>query len=149
MSNENNLNLKLMTVILKTNQSIENAIRKDVLKYGLNPTEFSALEFLYHKGSMSIQKLNRDILISKSTMSYCLDQLTLKKLINRKTNKEDRRSTDVELSEKGKEFMDKIFPEHKKFLETLFNELTNDEKEALISNLKKVGFKAVRMKEEE
>lgn len=146
MSDERNL--KLMTVFLKSAQSVENAVRKDVLKYALNPTEFSALEIIYHKGSLPISEITKKILISNSTMTYCLDQLVSKKLIIKTTNQDDRRSTYVDLTKRGQKFMDEIFSHHIKFINELFLDIKEEDKELLISVLKKIGYNAINLKED-
>ncbi|WP_324199201.1 hypothetical protein [Carnobacterium viridans] len=51
--------LKALTVLLKSSSSVLDVIKKDMIKYGLNPTEFSVLELLYSKGDQPIQYIGK------------------------------------------------------------------------------------------
>src|SRR5690554_1491516 len=125
---ENNIDLRLMTILLRSSQSIEAAIRLEVGKYNLNPTEFGVLEVLYNKGRLPIQSIMEKILIAKSSMSYCIEQLVNKKLVNKKQDDDDRRIYFIELTNQGVKFMDQMFPKHVKFINNLFNTVEDKNK---------------------
>lgn len=72
--------LKGVTVILRASQAIQEVIRKDVANYGLNPTEFSVLELLYHKGDQPIQMIGKKVLISSGSITYVVDKLEQKNM---------------------------------------------------------------------
>lgn len=101
--------LKAVTVILRASQAILEVIRKDVAKYGLNTTEFSVLELLYHKGDQPIQTIGKSVLISSSSITYVVDKLEQKKYVVRKGCQEDRRVIYATLTNTGRRFMDEIF----------------------------------------
>lgn len=145
---ENNIDLRLMTILLRSSQSIEAAIRHEVAQYNLNPTEFGVLEVLYHKGMLSIQSIMEKILIAKSSMSYCLEQLVHKNLVRKQQDDHDRRIYFIELTNNGKLFMDKMFPKHIKFINNLFNSVDEENKNTLVKSLKEIGLKAQSIKED-
>jgi MarR family transcriptional regulator, 2-MHQ and catechol-resistance regulon repressor len=111
----------------------------DVKKYGLNLTEFAVLELLFHKGDQPIQKIGKKILISSGSITYVLDKLESKQLIERAPCAKDRRVIYGRLTEKGSAFMNQIFPQHQQQLEQFFSGLGEKEKEVLINLLKKIG----------
>ena len=115
--------LKVVTVILRASQAILEVIRKDVAKYGLNPTEFSVLELLYHKGDQPIQTIGKSVLISSSSTTYVVDKLEQKKYIVRKGCSEDRRVVYATLTTTGRKFMDEIFPQHQEVMSKLFESI--------------------------
>jgi len=137
--------LKAVTVILRASQVIEDAIRKDVANYGLNPTEFSVLELLYHKGEQPIQMIGKKVLISSSSITYVVDKLEQKKYVRRKGCPEDRRVTYAVLTNEGKALMERIFPQHEMKIREIFQDLHTDEIKDTISLIKRIGLRAKRL----
>ncbi|MDQ0227924.1 MarR family winged helix-turn-helix transcriptional regulator [Metabacillus niabensis] len=137
--------LKAVTVILRASQVIEDAIRKDVANYGLNPTEFSVLELLYHKGEQPIQMIGKKVLISSSSITYVVDKLEQKKYVRRKGCPEDRRVTYAVLTNEGKALMERIFPQHELKIREIFQDLHTDEIKDTISLIKRIGLRAKRL----
>ena len=136
--NRKEKSLQALIGILRTSSTLEQIVRKDVACYGLNMTEFSVLELLYHKGRQTTQTIKNKILIASSSTTYVVDQLEKKEHVRRDICKEDKRVTYVEITESGKALMDEIFPLHAKKIETCFGKLTEDELVQLKELLKKV-----------
>lgn len=136
-----NLNLKALTVLIRATDALHEVIKKDVAQYGLNPTEFSVLELLYHQGQQPIQLIGKKALIANS-ITYVIDKLANKDYVVRKACSTDRRVTFVELTEKGQRLMETIFPKHELTINEVFKELEPDEVQALIKIVKKVGYQA-------
>lgn len=136
------LSLKLFVVLTRTLDAIKKSVEKDIRTYGLNATEFAVLEFIYSKGDQPIQKIGEKVLISSSSITYVVDKLEKKNLLKRVPSPEDRRITFASITEEGKVFMDEIFPKHKKTIAEIMGGLPVDEKENLLSQLKKLGFHA-------
>lgn len=134
------LALKLFIVLTRANHSVEKKIKEDIKRHGLNPTEFSVLEFLFHKGDQPIQQIGKRILLESGSTTYVIDKLEKKQLLRRKHCPEDLRIIYAEITDKGKQLIEDIFPKHKKTIQTIFNELNKTEKQTVISLLKKVGI---------
>ncbi|MBP2239757.1 MarR family 2-MHQ and catechol resistance regulon transcriptional repressor [Cytobacillus eiseniae] len=137
--------LKAVTVILRASQAIHEVIRKDVAKYGLNPTEFSVLELLYHKGNQPIQMIGKKVLISSSSITYVIDKLEQKQYVRREGCPEDRRVIYTVLTSKGKALMDEIFPKHVMKISEVFTNLDNNQMMQVVTLLKQVGCKAKQL----
>ena len=133
------LSLQAFIGILRTSNAVETATRQDIKKYGLNVTEFSVLEVLFHKGRQTTQGIKNKILIASSSTTYVIDQLEKKGLVNRILCQEDKRVTYVEISESGKELMARVFPCHAQMIEHIFDQLTDEEIQKLKELLKKVN----------
>lgn len=140
-----NRNLKAVTVIIRAADAIREVIKSDAANNSLNPTEFSVLELLYHQGRQPIQSIGKKVLIASSSITYVVDKLEVKKYVRRTECSEDRRVTYAELTEEGKGLMDRIWPEHETKINELFEELEENETEAMISDLKKVGYRALKV----
>ncbi|TCI69166.1 MULTISPECIES: MarR family winged helix-turn-helix transcriptional regulator [unclassified Exiguobacterium] len=131
--------LKAITVLLRASQSIQDVVKQEVAEYGLNPTEFSVLELLYHKGDQPIQTIGKKVLLTSGSMTYIVDRLEAKGYLIRKACPSDRRVTYVALTEEGRTLMSRIFPAHEQRMDELFDglDLANT-----ITQLKTVGKRA-------
>lgn len=105
-----NQNLKAVTVLIRAADAVHDAIKRDVAGYGLNATEFSVLELLYHQGRQPIQAIGKRVLIASSSITYVVDKLEHKGYVEREACKEDRRVTYALLTDDGQELMKRIFP---------------------------------------
>lgn len=135
--------LRVLTIILRASGSVTNMLKKDMRSYGVNPTEFMVLEVLYSLGEQPIQVIGNKVLLASSSITYVIDQLEEKGIVERVQNKEDRRVTLVSLTEKGRQLMDDIFPQHSRVIKELFEGLTDEELLELGESLKTIGYKAV------
>ncbi|WP_215115284.1 MarR family winged helix-turn-helix transcriptional regulator [Exiguobacterium sp. s80] len=139
---QSNPNLKALTVMVRAVDALHEVIKQDVAKFGLNPTDFSVLELLYHKGRQPIQLIGKKVLITSSSITYVINKLEKKNYVVRQACPTDRRVTFAELTTEGRELMDTIFPEHEKTINQVFEGIDPSDIEALINTAKKVGYQA-------
>ena len=137
-----NLNLKALTVLVRATDALHELIKKDVAQYGLNPTEFSVLELLYHRGQQPIQLIGKKVLIASSSITYVVDKLEAKNYVIRKACPEDRRVTFAELTAGGRQLMDEIFPKHEQVINQAFQGMDQREMEEMIRTVKKIGYQS-------
>lgn len=142
---EEDLSLKTFIVLSRALQSIKKRVEEDIKCLGLNPTEFSVLELIYSKGNQPIQKIGEKILIASSSITYVVDKLEKKKLIERKPCPKDRRITYAAITNEGTELMNEVFPKHRAAMKEICGGLDSTEKEDLIEQLKKLGYHAQNM----
>ena len=131
--------LRLFVVLSKAYRSITDQVKRDIQQQGLNPTEFGVLEMLYHQGEQPLQKIGDKILLASGSITYVVDKLQQKGLLERKPCPNDRRITYAAISEEGRKLLHSIFPDHWKKIEEITGGLSNEEKEQLIPMLKKLG----------
>ena len=105
-------------------------------QYGLNPSEFGALEVLYHKGPLPVQSICEKVLIASSSMSYVIENLIKKDYILKTKDIQDKRYHIVDLTNKGRALMDEIYPKHVKKLRKVIDILNQDDEISLQTNLK-------------
>lgn len=137
-----NLSLKSFVVLMKAAKSIEERMKKDVAGYGVNLSEFAVLEALFHKGQLTVQQICSKVLIASGSMTYVIDKLQKKGMLERKACPKDRRVIHVMLTDEGTDFMVKAFPKLQHLIEEIFGEVSEEERETLISMLKRVGQRA-------
>jgi MarR family transcriptional regulator, 2-MHQ and catechol-resistance regulon repressor len=132
--------LKLFIVLSRASKVILEEAHKTSEEHGLNPTEFAVLELLYHKGRQPIQKIGQKILLRSGSMTYVVDKLEKRGLLERVYCEEDRRVTYMSITSDGVELMTSIFPEHAATIESIMSALTVDEQEQAIELLRKLGL---------
>lgn len=131
--------LKTLTTLFRAANAIERVVKEDVFQYGLNVSEFGALEALYHKGPMNVKDVIDKVLIANSSMSYVIENLINKGYIDKKQCLEDKRRFLLDLTPKGKTLMDKIFPRHKNNMRKILDVLDTEEESNLQYYLTKIG----------
>lgn len=136
---EVNLSLKSFVILMKSAKSVEEKIKQDIQNYELTPSAFTILEVLYHKGKQTVQQISNAVLIKSGSITYVIDKLENRKLINRRHCKEDRRVVHIHITHLGSKLMDEIFPKHQKVIEEIFKEVSTEEKKLMIDILKRVG----------
>jgi MarR family 2-MHQ and catechol resistance regulon transcriptional repressor len=134
--------LKLFIVLSRAYKAINEHVNKVIQANGLNPTEFAVLELLYHKGDQPMQQIGGKILLASGSITYVVDKLEQKGLLKRIACPTDRRVTYAQLTDEGKKFIQDIFPEHAKQIDTLMSSLSEAEKSEAIELLKKLGLPA-------
>ena len=125
-------------VLMQTSKAIHEKIRMEISNYKLNITEFSVLEVLYRKEKQTIQQIGSSILISSGSMTYVIDKLEQKGLLNRHACPGDRRAINVSLTEAGIDVISNIMPKHHELVEDMFKSLTKEEQDTIVELLKKV-----------
>jgi len=136
---ENDLNLKVVIGVSRANQAIQKQSAVTFKEGGLTTAQFAVLEALYHKGTLTIQEIINSILSTGGNMTVVICNLEKEKLIERHVNPEDRRSSLIEITQKGKKIIEEIFPDHLQSLKEEFKVLTTEEKQVLITILKKLS----------
>lgn len=144
---ESDLALKLFVVLSRANRSVAERVQEDIRRHGLNPTEFAVLELLYHKGEQPLQQIGEKILLASGTITYVVDKLEGKKLLERQACPKDRRVTYAVITEEGRAVMGRIFPPHRDEIERIFGVLDRQEKTLMIDWLKRLGYHAQKKPE--
>ena len=119
--------LSVVIGILRAANLFIDDLKKNIKNYNINTTEFSLLEFLYHKGEKNIQQIRERILLASGSATYVVDNLEKKGYVTRKPCEEDKRIYYVNLTEQGKNLMAEIFPKHKKNTKKLFSDFDEEE----------------------
>jgi MarR family 2-MHQ and catechol resistance regulon transcriptional repressor len=126
---------RALNLINKTNFKIIN-------KYKLTTPQFAVLEALYHKGDLTVGEVQEKILSTSGTIAVIIRNLEKDNLITRLQDKNDKRKYILNISEKGRLLMDKVFPEIEDNIVSQISVLDEAEQNILLNNLKKLtGYK--------
>lgn len=137
--------LKLWVVLARAHAALEEHARAHAAEHDLTLPEFGVLEALHHKGRLLLGEVQRKILVSSGGVTYLVDRLVDKGLVERCDNPEDRRAKFVSLTRKGARFIERIFPEHAERLERALSSLTEEEQRQAAVLLKKLGRGAAEL----
>jgi MarR family transcriptional regulator, 2-MHQ and catechol-resistance regulon repressor len=131
--------LDLWIKLARAYSMFNKASMHDIRGFGLTQPQFGALECLGHLGAMTIGELSRKMLVSGGNMTCVIDNLEKEGLVRREAAENDRRSVIVDLTERGKEMFEEIFPRHAEFISQVAEVLNEDEQTQLSGLLKKLG----------
>ena len=137
--NRQEVALNLWVVLARSYAAVAAHTAAHAASRGLTGTEFGILEALYHKGDMLLGELQEKVLVSSGGITYLVDRLTEKGLVERRECAEDRRARYAALTRKGTALLDQIFPEHAAMLERVLGGLTGEEQEKAARLLKALG----------
>ena len=113
-------------------------IEECITSFDISRLEFDILATLRRAASpLTPTQLYRDTMLSSGAMSTRLDALEKRELVIRLASKEDRRSCVVELTEKGKRFIDDVIEAHLDNEKCLMEIYTEAEEEQLNTLLRK------------
>src|SRR6266700_2280702 len=104
--------LELFVVLSRAYNWVNAHAIRDIRCHGLNPTEFGILELLYHKGPLPLQQIGEKVLISSGHITYAIDKLEQKQLLERQPSPRDRRVIFAALTTQGCALLAAIFPQH-------------------------------------
>jgi MarR family transcriptional regulator, 2-MHQ and catechol-resistance regulon repressor len=141
-----NLSLKAFVVLMKASKSLQEVIKDDISCHGMRTSDFEILEALYHKGRLTVREVSEAVLINTGSITYVIDKLEKKGLIERSHCKDDRRVVYIHITDEGKKLMDDIFPKHQQVIESFFQDVSDEETQVLINVLKRVGHRATEVK---
>lgn len=133
------LALHLLIVMSRATRVIQAKALESIESHGINSTEFAVMELLYHKGPQPIQKIGKKILMTSGSMTYIVDRLEKKGMLERVRCEKDRRVIHAKLTNEGEALIQKIFPIHREHIAEMMSVLTNEEKEIAIEILRKLG----------
>ncbi len=134
-----NENLKLFVVLNKCTLSIGKKSEKNIKITGLTVPQFSVLEMLYHKGDLKVGDIIEKSISSVGNISLIIDNLQKLEFVEKRKCKSDGRITYVSLTEKGRNLIASMWPGHEADLDNIMSVLNSEEKDTLITLLKKLG----------
>ena len=134
--------LKLWVVLTRAYQAVQRHAAADQERSTLSEGEFAVLDVLYHKGPLLLVEVQRRVLVSSGGITYLVDRLVRKGLVERRPCSHDRRASYAALTPAGHDVMGRIFPEHTDAIVHATAALSPVEKRQAIELLKKLGHYA-------
>lgn len=138
MNSRERLNGKLVIALGRTYRNAHRKSSELFREKGLTLAQFTVLELLYNRGEQTVQSIIDKVLSSSGNITVVVRNLEQMRLVSRRDNPEDGRSYLIGITPKGKMIMDEIFVVHMANLEEAFSKLSTEEKETVVTLLKKL-----------
>ena len=91
------------------------------------------------KGPIPLKKISDELMVTGANITCVMDNLEKEDLVRRVHSKSDRRVINAELTSKGKQKLEKIYPQHVKSLNSFSKKLTDSEMKQLSGLLDKLS----------
>lgn len=131
--------LKIFIGMSRVLNEINRKTGKIFSKYNLTNSQFAVLEVLYHKGDLTIGEVKEKILSTSGTIPVIVRNLERDGYLQRKRDKDDKRKYILHITEKGRDLMDKVYPENEKMIISLMDNWDESDKKEIIYYMKKFG----------
>jgi MarR family 2-MHQ and catechol resistance regulon transcriptional repressor len=133
---ETALALRTWIALARAHNAVSARASADVARHDLTVAEFGVLEALYHKGPMLLSEVQRRILVSSGGITYLVDRLEKRGLVERRECPGDRRARLAALTPEGERLVRQIFPEHAAVIRDALAPLGREEKRQVIRLLR-------------
>ena len=132
---------KAMTTWMQLFRSFNKIRAKESLyiqSFDLTMNQFQILEVLYHRGDLSIGAITKLTMGTPGNVTVVVRNLKRDGFISVIPHSKDKRTSILSITPKGKDVIEKLFPDHAKNLESYFEVLNEDEMETLFNLLRKL-----------
>ncbi len=134
--------LRLWVILSRAHAAIASHAHADVARSGLTLAEFAILEVLYHRGPMLLGEVQRRILVSSGGITFLVDRLTAKGLVERRNCDKDRRARYAALTPPGEALVAELFPAHADAITQAMRGLAADDQQVVAEMLRSLGLHA-------
>jgi len=131
--------LGLYNLVAKAHDKLKKVHSKHLGTQKLTSPQFGVLDVLMKKGSIPLKKISDELMVTGANITCVMDNLEKEDLVRRVHSKTDRRVINAELTTKGKQKLDKIYPNHVKSLNEFSKKLTDAEMKQLSGLLGKLS----------
>ena len=126
--------------LLRAETAVRRRLTADLEREGISASGFSVLVVLTIAGGrLRLTDLRHRLETSKANATEIVTTLEQRDLVARTRVPEDRRSARVALTERGRELVDRLFPEHTERVTTAFAVLDESEKRTLSEICRKLA----------
>jgi MarR family 2-MHQ and catechol resistance regulon transcriptional repressor len=131
---------RALQALLRAETSVRRALAGDLEAAGVSAAGFSALVVLTTaRGTLELRTLRRRLGWSKANATEVTATLEARGLVRRRRLPHDRRAAVVELTEDGRELVERLFPGHAARVSSAFATLNEDEKRSLADICRKLA----------
>lgn len=121
----------------KTNRKMLRFLNSKLQKYDITPEQWNVLLSLSKEEKVNQKQLSKKVDKDQATLVRILDILEKKELVERKSSKEDRRVFFIDVTDRGRELVNKLIP----FISDIFEQMLNDISIEEIDTYRKVLMK--------
>lgn len=130
--------MKIVVRLEKTSLKITNLTINYLLKHNLTFNQFKVLEVLYHLGDLNIGSITKLTMSTPGNITVVVKNLKRDNWITSVKDPNDNRASILSITQKGKEIIEEVFPNHAKNLTKAMEVLNDEELDTLYGLLNKV-----------
>jgi MarR family 2-MHQ and catechol resistance regulon transcriptional repressor len=129
--------------LMRAAGSVTARMNRELDRVHLTESQFGVLEVLFHVGALHQCEIAAKLLKSGGNITLVLDNLQKRGFISRQPDPNDRRSTVVDLTDEGRQFIREIFPVHAASITKLLSALTPEQQADLGTLCRTLGRAAL------
>ena len=130
--------MKTVVRLEKTSLKITNLTINYLLKHNLTFNQFKVLEVLYHLGDLNIGSITKLTMSTPGNITVVVKNLKRDNWITSVKDPNDNRASILSITQKGKDIIEDVFPNHAKNLTKAMEVLNDEELDTLYGLLNKV-----------
>ena len=109
-----------------------------IQKFDLTMNQFQVLEVLYHRGDLNIGSITKFTMSTPGNITVVVRNLKRDGYITSIADIKDKRASILSITQKGKDIIEELFPNHAKNFEEYFKVLDEQELDSLFTILRKL-----------
>ena len=119
---------------------------KESLNKEMSLETYYCLETLKVCGTVTMSELSSQLKVPKQQVTKLVDKLSVYAFVERISNKDDRRSIRIQLTPKAIQYLDEYYLKNTAFIQSMEEQLTDDELRRLNDAVKTLGMILPKMK---
>ncbi|PGZ18428.1 MarR family winged helix-turn-helix transcriptional regulator [Bacillus cereus] len=129
---------KIQALTFSIGKKMQTELLEQMQKSGLTPPQFYILKILDHYGAARATELAKKMYVKPSAITVMIDRLIDQELVLRYHDKNDRRVVIIELTNKGKDVLEKAMTARNEHIAKYFSQLELQEREDLLRLFEKL-----------
>lgn len=130
--------MKTVVRLEKASLKITNFTLNYLSKHNLTFNQFKVLEVLYHVGDLNVGSITKLTMSTPGNITVVVKNLKRDEWITAIKDPNDSRASILSITQKGKDIIEEVFPNHAKNLTKALEVLSDDELDTLYDLLNKV-----------
>ncbi len=133
------LALRLWAALARAYGAVEAQAADELARHELTLAEFGVLEALFRGGALPVGDVQRRVFVSSGGITYLVDRLQRRGLVERRALPNDRRARIAALTPEGEALVRRILPEHAARIKAALSGLGKKEKREALRLLRALG----------
>ena len=129
----------LSLLLWKAWRAVDAIAHRSIAQFEMVPTDFGVLEALLHKGPLTVKQIGAKVLLTSGSMTAAVDRLESRGLVTRGDDARDRRARLIQLTDVGRELIERAFACHRAAMEQALEGFTEGERIILLPLLRSLG----------
>lgn len=133
--------LNVYIKLTRAADAVHARVNQHLTDHNLTVSQFGVLEAVYHLGPLCQKDIAAKVLKSTGNITFVIDNLEKRALVERRRNPDDRRMVDVYLTDAGRALIEEILPGHVALIAEDISILTPEEQAELQRLCRKLGLR--------